>query len=76
MSIEEKPLDATEEASEEAKESSNLKVVGWLTVGVAVATLGVFLGRELRSRHKFKHRTPYDFYAHADEDPAEFGVGI
>jgi hypothetical protein len=52
-------------------------VIGWLSVGMAVAALGIFVGRELRSRYKFKRRTPYDFYAHAGEkEIGEFGVGI
>jgi hypothetical protein len=44
---------------------------------MAVAALTVYLGVELRSRSKFKKRTPYDFYANAGEAQAsEFGVGI
>jgi len=62
---------------EEIKESNTLKVIGWLSVGVAVAALGVFVGRELRNRYIFNHRTPYDFYAHAGEQQTgEFGLGI
>jgi hypothetical protein len=42
-----------------------------------VAAVGIYLGAELRSRSKFKRRTPYDFYANAGERHAsEFGVGI
>ena len=69
---------AAEEA-EEQQASSTLKVIGWLSVGVAVAALGVYLGRELRSRYKFNHRTPYDFYDHAsgkEQQTGEFGLGI
>jgi len=52
-------------------------VIGWLSVGVAVAALSIFVGRELRNRYKFNHRTPYDFYAHAGERQiGEFGLGI
>jgi hypothetical protein len=43
---------------------------------MAVAAIGIFVGRELRSRYKFKRRTPYDFYSNAGEQPGEFGVGI
>lgn len=69
---------AAEEA-EEQRASSTLKVIGWLSVGVAVAALGVYLGREIRSRYKFNHRTPYDFYDHAsgkEQQTGEFGLGI
>jgi hypothetical protein len=67
-----------EEAALETEESSRaLKLIGWFSVGMAVAALTVYLGVELRSRSKFKKRTPYDFYANAGESQAsEFGVGI
>ena len=39
--------------------------------------LGLYVGRELRSRYKFKRRTPYDFYSNAgNQQSTEFGVGI
>jgi hypothetical protein len=57
--------------------SSALRVIGWCSVGVAALALGIYLGRELRSRYKFKRRTPYDFYSNAGEQQAsEFGMGI
>ena len=64
-------------AEEETNQSSTMKVIGWLSVGVAVAVVGVFVGRELFSRYKYNHRTPYDFYTHAGEQQTgEFGMGI
>ena len=71
-------LVAAEEAELEAEEGSRaLKLIGWFSVGMAVAALTIYLGVELRSRSKFKKRTPYDFYANAGEAQAsEFGVGI
>ena len=69
--------DTVELTAEETKESSALRIIGWLTVGLAVAVVGIFVGRELRSRYKFNHRNPYDFYAHAGEkQTGEFGLGI
>jgi hypothetical protein len=63
--------------AEETKDSSTLRVIGWFSIGMVVAALGIYLGRELRSRSKFKRRTPYDFYSNAGEQPAsEFGMGI
>jgi hypothetical protein len=51
--------------------------MGWTSVAVGVAALGVYIGRELRVRYKFNHRTPSDFYSHAgDEMQTEYGVGI
>ncbi|MGA3160866.1 MAG: hypothetical protein ABSC77_06575 [Terracidiphilus sp.] len=67
----------SEVPAEETKETSTLKWIGWLSVGITVAALGIYVGRELRSRYKFKRRTPYDFYAHAGEQQTgEFGLGI
>lgn len=69
---------AEEAAVEEKHESSALKVVGWISLGLAVAALGIYAGRELRSRYKFSHRTPYDFYDHTagKKQPGEFGLGV
>ena len=61
----------------EQKESMTLKVIGWFSVGMAVAALGLYVGRELRLRYKFNRRTPYDFYSSAgNQQSNEFGVGI
>jgi hypothetical protein len=58
-------------------DSTTLRVVGWFSLGMAVAALGIYVGREIRSRYKFSHRTPYDFYSNAAEpQSAEFGMGI
>jgi hypothetical protein len=54
-----------------------LRALGWASVAVGVAALGLYVGRELRIRYKFKRRTPSDFYSHAgDEYPTDYGVGI
>jgi hypothetical protein len=54
-----------------------LRAIGWVSVGLGIAAVGVFLGHELRKRYKFNHRTPYDFYANAGSQAAsEFGMGI
>ena len=63
--------------AEEACERKTLRVIGWFSAGMAVATLGIYLGYEIRSRYKFRHRTPYDFYSGAEPQPtSDFGVGI
>jgi uncharacterized membrane protein len=77
MSTETEARNVAEEASsEEKRESSTLKMIGWLSVGVVVAAVGIYVGRELRNRYKFNHRTPYDFYTHAGEQRGEFGMGF
>jgi hypothetical protein len=55
-----------------------LRIVGWASVALGIAALGLYVGHELRSRYKFNKRTPYDFFAHAgDSIPAtEYGMGI
>lgn len=71
-------VEGTEEiTAEEGKESSTLKVIGWLSLGVVVAAVGLFVGCEIRNRYKFNHRNPYDFYTHAGEQQTgEFGLGV
>jgi hypothetical protein len=62
---------------DEQEDTKTLKVIGWFSVGITVAALSLYVGRELRSRYKFKKRTPYDFYASAgNQQSTEFGVGI
>lgn len=54
------------------------RVIGWTSLALGVAALGVYIGRELRIRYKFNHRTPYDYYAHSAEGvtAADYGIGI
>lgn len=62
---------------DDEEETKTLKVIGWFSVGMAVAAIGLYVGRELRLRYKFKKRTPYDFYSSAgNQQSTEFGVGI
>jgi hypothetical protein len=61
---------------EQVSERKALRLIGWFSMGMAVATIGIYLGFEIRSRYKFKRRTPYDFYANAGGNASEFGVGI
>lgn len=77
MAVELENAAAAEAQTEEKKDSKALKIIGWLSVGMAVAALGIYIGAELRSRSKFKKRTPYDFYSKAGEGVSnEFGVGV
>jgi hypothetical protein len=62
---------------EQATERKTLRLIGWFSMGMALATIGIYLGYELRCRYKFKRRTPYDFYSNAGSQTAnDFGVGI
>jgi hypothetical protein len=70
-------LPVEETPSIEKAGSTALRVFTWFSVGIAVAVIGIFVGAELRSRSRFKRRTPYDFYSNAGEHQAgDFGVGI
>ncbi|MEO8736184.1 MAG: hypothetical protein ABI380_06555 [Edaphobacter sp.] len=66
-----------ENSPREEQESALFKTIGWISAGLGAVALGLFVGRELRLRYKFSHRTPYDFYAHSgDEKDVDFGLGI
>ncbi len=57
--------------------SAALRAIGWVSVGLGIAAVGMVVGREILKRYKFAHRTPYDFYANAGPQTAsEFGMGI
>lgn len=55
-----------------------LGAITWGGIAVSVAAIGILIGRELRLRYKFNHRSPYDYYAHAgDKGPLDsYAVGI
>lgn len=62
---------------EPASEHKALRAIGWFSVGMAVASVGIYLGYELRCMYKWRKRTPYDFYSRTDAQPAnDFGIGI
>jgi len=65
-----------EESNNESSHPA-LRAIGWVSVGLGIAAIGVFVARELRTRYKFNHRTPYDFYANAGAPAvSEFGMGV
>ncbi len=73
-------LSAPDEAEflEESSQYVPLRILGVTTAVLGVVTLGLFLGRELRVRYKFRRRTPSDFFSKAG-DPiasAEYGMGV
>ncbi len=70
-------MPVVETPAQEKPCSTALRVITWFSVGMAVAALGIFVGAEIRSRYRFKKRTPYDYYSNAGEQEAsEFGVGV
>jgi hypothetical protein len=66
------------EISSPQEEGSALAIVGWTSVAVGIAAVGLYVGRELRARYKFNHRTQYDFFSHAGDSvcAADYGTGI
>jgi hypothetical protein len=70
-------MSETDKQLQATGENKALRVIGWFSMGMAVATVGIYLGYELRCMYKWRKRTPYDFYARVEAQPAnEFGVGI
>jgi hypothetical protein len=66
-----------EEEEETVNNNNALKAIGWVSFGLGIAAVGVFVGRELRKRYVFNHRTPYDFYSAAGTQAvSEFGMGV
>ena len=66
-------------STKEKEKVFSFKIIGLASVAVGAAALGLYLGREFRSRYKFKRRTPYDRFSHAGDKAAtvgEFGMGI
>jgi hypothetical protein len=64
---------------EKREKACTFKIIGLASVAVGAAALGLYLGREFRSRYKFKRRTPYDRFSHSGDKGValgEFGVGI
>lgn len=59
-----------------------LRTITWASLAVATAALGLYIGRELRVRYKFRRRTPYDFFSKAGTRPnadyatTEYGMGV
>jgi hypothetical protein len=66
-----------EDLISESSTSTALRAIGWTSAALAVTALGLYIGRELRIRYKFKRRTPSDYFSHAGEEMgAEYGVGV
>jgi hypothetical protein len=62
---------------EEKSEKNTIKLIGWASLALGVAAIGILVGRELRHRYKFNKRTPYDFYAQAGSAvTTEYGLGV
>ena len=66
------------EISESQEEGSAMWIVGWTSIVVGIAALGLYVGRELRARYKFNRRTQYDFFSHAGDSvcAADYGTGV
>lgn len=55
-----------------------LRTLGWTGLAFTAAAVGLYVGRELRLRYKFNHRSPYDIFSHAgDQAPMDsYAVGV
>jgi hypothetical protein len=64
-------------SEEDTHESNTLRVIGWFSIGMAVAASASMLGAELRSRYKFKRAPPTTSTpTPANTCASEFGMGI
>lgn len=61
---------------EDEAESTLIKTIGWISAALGAVAFGLFVGREIRQRYKFKRRTPYDFYSHSGEGEEEVDGGL
>ena len=50
----------------------------WVSASLGIIALGIYTGREIRSRYRFKRLTPYDFYSHSGDrfGDADLSVGV
>jgi hypothetical protein len=66
------------EISSPEEEGYTMWIVGLTSLAVGIAAVGLWVGRELRARYKFNHRTQYDFFSHAGDSvcAADYGTGI
>ena len=56
---------------------SPFRAAGLAALAVGAVAVGFFVGRELRFRYRFNHRTPSDFFSNAGDPIAtEYGMGI
>ena len=56
-----------------------LRTLTLSALAVAATALGLYIGRELRIRYKFRRRTPSDFFSKAGTRPKadyEYGMGV
>ena len=61
---------------DEQEETQTLKVIGWFSVGMAVAAVGLFVGRELRSAINSRTHTLRLLLQCRQSQSTEFGIGI
>ena len=75
MSAEPEPFTPAGRDQENTKRPAGDRLV--LELGWPWRRWASIVGTEMRSRYKFKRRTPYDFYSNAGEHQiSEFGMGI
>ncbi len=57
---------------------SPVRAAGLTALALGAVAVGLFVGRELRFRYKFRRRTPSDFFANAGDaiNGAEYGLGV
>jgi hypothetical protein len=71
-------IDQITDITSPEEEGYAMWIVGLTSLAVGIAAVGLWVGRELRARYKFNHRTQYDFFSHAGDSvcAADYGTGI
>lgn len=66
------------DAAEQGGAFTPMRTLGLATAVVSVVALGLYIGREIRVRYKFRRRTPADFFSNAGDSMhgAEYGMGV
>ena len=73
---------AAHEPGSPAETATALRTLTWASLALAATAIGLYIGRELRVRYKFRRRTPYDFFSKAgtrrnqDYSTTEYGMGV
>ncbi len=77
------PATASTTDLEQPGAGAALRTLTLASLALAATALGLYIGRELRVRYKFRRRTPSDFFSKAgsrqktaDYGATEYGMGV
>ena len=75
--------DLERDLAPQSEAATALRTITLASLALAATALGLYIGRELRIRYKFRRRTPSDFFSKAGNLPStadygatEYGMGV